>query len=96
MSELSEDFKAYNEWKAERRARREPGRIEYDKQKLEDMGYEVHMGEDGTMLHFQHRHFTVRLWPYTGWFSGQTVVDGRGIDNLLKQLRRYQEQVDDE
>jgi len=26
------------------------------------------------------------VWPYTGWFSGKGVKDGRGIKKLLKQI----------
>lgn len=80
------------EWLAKRRFRREPGRIEYDRAQLEDMGYEVHLSECGKMLYFTHRNATIRLWPYTGWFSGKTVIDDRGVDILLEQLRRDQEQ----
>lgn len=29
----------------------------------------------------------VLFCPYTGWFSGKSVKDGRGIKNLLIQLR---------
>ena len=30
----------------------------------------------------------VMVYPYTGWFTGKTVKDGRGINNLLKQIKQ--------
>lgn len=29
---------------------------------------------------------TISFWPYTGWASGKSIEDGRGIKNLLKQI----------
>lgn len=29
----------------------------------------------------------IRVYVYTGWFTGKSIKDGRGIDKLLKQLK---------
>jgi len=29
----------------------------------------------------------VKIYPYSGWFTGKGVKDGRGIKNLLKQIK---------
>ena len=39
-----------------------------------------------TTLQFIFRGSPVTLYPYSGWFTGKTVKDGRGIHNLLKQI----------
>lgn len=31
---------------------------------------------------------SISFFPFTGWFSGKKVVDGRGIENLIKQLKK--------
>jgi hypothetical protein len=64
----------------------EPLRINVGKQKLLELGIEVTF-EDKTSLHFVHKGKTVRFFPYSGYFSGQSVKSGRGIQNLLKQLK---------
>lgn len=34
-----------------------------------------------------HRNKKIVLYPFTGWFTGKTIKDGRGIENLLSQLK---------
>lgn len=29
----------------------------------------------------------VTYWPYSGWHSGKSIKSGRGLNNLLKQLK---------
>lgn len=41
---------------------------------------------NATTLQFIFRGSPVTLYPYSGWFTGRTVTDGRGIKNLLKQI----------
>ena len=37
---------------------------------------------------FKFKNEKVTLYPYTGWFTGKSVKDGRGITELLAQLRK--------
>jgi hypothetical protein len=70
----------------EREAELQPKRIEYAKQEIEKLGYTI-THEDKTKLQFQFKGKTVTLFPYSGWHSGASIKDGRGIDNLLKQIK---------
>jgi len=38
------------------------------------------------LIEFMYKGEIVRFYPYSGWATGKTITDGRGIDNLLKQL----------
>ena len=61
-------------------------RMDYAKQKLQELGFEI-TSEDETCIWFMFKGYSVRLFPYSGWHTGKTIKDGRGIDNLLKQLK---------
>lgn len=37
-------------------------------------------------IKISHNGGIVTFFPYTGWFTGKSVVDGRGINNLIKQI----------
>lgn len=70
----------------ERKELLQPGRIEYARIKLNELGYDVEQTSQAS-LRIIHRGSPVIIYPYTGWFTGKTVKDGRGIYNLLKQLK---------
>jgi len=63
-----------------------PKRIDYAKEKLGELGINVEY-EDSLELRFQFEGNTIKLWPYSGWFSGKGLKDGRGINKLLRQLK---------
>lgn len=69
----------------ERQQELQPGRVEYARTRLEALGYPV-TEINATTLQFTFRGSPVTLYPYSGWFTGRTVTDGRGIKNLLKQM----------
>lgn len=70
----------------EKQEKLEPKRIEYAKKKIESMGYDIDY-EDSTKIKFIFRGCMVTVFPYSGWFSGKSVKDGRGIKNLLGQIK---------
>lgn len=70
----------------ERQKKLEPKRMEACKKSLEQLGYEV-IEQGGTTLEFMHKGSKIKLFPYSGWHTGKTIVDGRGFDKLLKQLK---------
>ena len=70
----------------ERKKALEPSRVDYATNKLLENGF-MPTYEDGQKIEFMHNGCKVTLFPYTGWFSGKSVRDGRGINNLLKQLK---------
>lgn len=63
----------------------EPQRINFAVQQLQALGYDI-THKDSTKVQFIHKGETVTLFPYSGWHSGKTIKDGRGLNNLLKQL----------
>ena len=63
-----------------------PKRIRYAVEKLTELGLEIAF-QNSTEIHFIWKGERVRLFAYTGWFTGKSVKDGRGIHNLLKQLQ---------
>ena len=54
---------------------------------LSKLGFMVERVNIST-LKFEYKGSVVLLYPYTGWFTGKTVNDGRGIKNLIKQLTK--------
>lgn len=70
----------------ERQNRLEPKRIESTKKKLEELGYIATHIEGDKKLTFIYKNSKVTLFPYSGWFTGKTVQDGRGFKKLLSQI----------
>lgn len=70
----------------ERQARLEPGRIASTRKVIEDLGYVITYA-DTTRFEFTYNEETVKFWPYSGWHSGKSIKDGRGFNNLLKQIK---------
>ncbi len=64
----------------------EPKRLNFAKESIEQAGYTVEViGEN--QLRFVFKGHPVTFWPFTGWASGKSITDGRGIQNLLNQLK---------
>lgn len=70
----------------DRERRLQPQRLQRAKAAIEARGYNVTI-VNPTHLQFKHRGKTVNYWPYSGWATGQTIQDGRGLDRLIKQLK---------
>lgn len=64
----------------------QPRRLDYAIEKITDLGYDVII-EDETKISFVYRGQTVHFFPYTGWHTGKSINDGRGIKNLLNQIK---------
>lgn len=69
-----------------RREKEQPNRVEYAKSELERLKIPVTY-EDESTLQFEFKGNKIHFYPYTGWFSGKGIEDGRGVRNLLKQLK---------
>lgn len=75
-----------NRLNQERQARLEPKRMETALTSLKELGYEPRqVGE--VRIDFEHKGATIQYFPYSGWATGKTIDDGRGLENLLKQLK---------
>lgn len=71
----------------ERQDEQQPKRVEFAVKQLEDAGYPVHFKNETTVKFFFGNEEVV-LFPYSGWHSGKSITDGRGIMNLLKQIKK--------
>jgi hypothetical protein len=63
----------------------EPKRIQVAKTALHKLGYTI-THEDKSSIEFVHQGQTVRFFPYSGWHTGKSIQDGRGLEKLLRQL----------
>jgi hypothetical protein len=63
----------------------EPKRIELAKKEIEKLGYTITYQCD-TRIDFTFMGHSVMFFPYSGWHSGASIKDGRGLKNLLKQI----------
>lgn len=70
----------------ERQKELEPQRMTFAKESIQKLGFEITL-ETENELRFDFNGSTVKLFPYSGWFTGKTVNDGRGIEKLLKQIK---------
>jgi hypothetical protein len=70
----------------ERQNELEPKRLEYAKEQITKLGYAIDF-ENDTMIRFLFKGHPVSFFPYSGWHSGSTIKDGRGLQKLLKQIK---------
>jgi hypothetical protein len=70
----------------EKQKKLEPKRLEYAVDQITKAGYNIHY-KDNTKLMFEYKEHTITFYPYSGWHSGKSIKDGRGIENLLKQIK---------
>lgn len=68
----------------EREATLEPKRMQTAIDKL--MALRKYVEYDDKSIWFIHKGEMVTYWPYSGWASGKSIKDGRGLECLLKQL----------
>lgn len=64
----------------------EPKRINHAIDKITSLGFKI-IVETNTMISFEFKNEVVFFYPYSGWHTGKSIKDGRGINNLLKQLK---------
>lgn len=70
----------------EKEAKLQPKRKAYAIQEIERLGFKI-THSDETRIEFLFKDRLVKFFPYSGWASGASIKDGRGIENLLKQLQ---------
>lgn len=69
----------------EREKRLQPVRMERAIEALRKKGYDA-VAVSETEVHFMYDGSLVKLWPYSGWHTGKSIVDDRGLIKLLRQL----------
>lgn len=75
-----------NRLNQEREKLLQPKRIASGISELGQLGLEI-ISTDDTKIVFIFKGHKVQFFPYSGWRSGKTIKDGRGLQNLLKQLK---------
>ncbi len=63
----------------------QPKKMEYTIKEIEKLGYTITQ-KDNTKIRFGYMGEYVTLYPYSGWHTGKSIKDGRGIEKLLKQI----------
>ncbi len=64
----------------------EPKRIAYARAELEKIGIQI-ADTTKTSIRFYWKGKSIMFYPYSGWHTGKTITDGRGIEKLLIQLK---------
>lgn len=78
-----------NRLNQEREKYLQPLRVQVAKTAIEKLGLIV-VHEDNTKIVFWYKGSPIQFYPYSGWHTGKTIKDGRGLQNLLKQLIKSQ------
>lgn len=52
---------------------------------IERKGYSFYQIDDATVK-FRFRSEIIKFYPFSGYFEGEGIEDGYGLDNLLKQI----------
>lgn len=69
----------------ERQSKLEPKRIETAISEIEKLDINIYYKDD-TCIKFWFNGETVIYYAYSGWHTGKSIKDGRGLKNLIKQL----------
>jgi len=70
----------------ERQNKLEPIRVKHAKGRIIALGYKITWDGDNR-LDFLFKGNTISYYPYSGWASGKGIKDGRGLNNLLNQIK---------
>ena len=70
----------------ERQKQLDPIRIEYAVERIKLLGYDIFYKDD-TSIKFMYKGHIVTFFPYSGWATGKTIRDCRGLSKLLKQIK---------
>lgn len=69
----------------QRQKRLEPKRMEEAKRSIGAKIPKLY-GQTHNSISFDYNGHQVVYYPYSGWATGKSIKDGRGLQNLLKQL----------
>jgi len=69
----------------ERQKKLEPLRMKNAREAIEKKGYMVSLKSETTLM-FTFKDVLILYFPYSGWATGATIKDGRGLKKLLMQI----------
>lgn len=75
----------------ERQKKLEPERMQCAKDKISALGFQITF-ESSTTIRFVFKGSQITLYPYSGWHTGSTIKDGRGLNKLIQQLKQDAQQ----
>lgn len=64
----------------------EPKRMEFAQHTIEALGFTI-ISKTDIYIQFEFNGSIVTYFPYSGWATGKTIQDGRGMQNLLRQIK---------
>lgn len=70
----------------DRQNKLEPVRLQKTIMEITNLGLKI-TSITQKMIEFEFKGRTVRFYPYSGWATGKSIQDGRGLKNLIKQLK---------
>ena len=70
----------------DRQAELEPQRRDVAKRAITELGFTIIIENDVKIVFYYNRS-PVHFYPYSGWHTGKSIVDGRGLRNLIKQIK---------
>jgi len=76
-----------NRLNQEREKELQPKRMDYALEQLGKLEIGIIMYDD-TLIKFIWKGSVCVLYPYSGWHTGKTIKDGRGIEKLIEQLKK--------
>lgn len=76
-----------NRLNQEREKKLQPERMEVAKDAINKLGLVIVM-ENETKIVFWYKGSPVHFYPYSGWHTGKSIKDGRGLQKLLDQLKK--------
>lgn len=71
----------------ERQNKLEPIRMRTAINEIQRLGLTILNCTD-KMIEFEDKGHSIKYFPYSGWATGKTIKDGRGLNNLIKQLKQ--------
>jgi hypothetical protein len=70
----------------EKRIVLQPQRMAYCVEQVSSLGFEIFDQNENSFC-FEYKNQKIQMFPFTGWHTGKSIKDGRGIENLLKQIK---------
>lgn len=87
QSDFVQEVYFLHELSKKKREAKESYRIQNAIRALQSKGYKAIYLPALKALRFNYRGNDITFFPYKGWFSGKGITSGRGLENLIKQLK---------